>query len=803
MRWWVVLLVGCSDLAPLEPNMCGNGVVDPGEDCDTLDPTDRACVECRSMCTSSAACLEGWSCGTDSVCRRPSGRFEPIGSAAFAPTLGDATIVADVDGDGFDDLVADTGGASISWWRGGSRGLEATEPLGLGVSRLAAGDLDADGRSEIVANSVIQDAQSLSILQESGGKLAITPREGAPTSLPEFTFSALPDPANRIAIGAFEGLGHPIVALHHDGPMLRLSHTTGVRGSGTFVPCVRPLLPASFGPSFPPQVPVIGRARLAEPAELLAVAEFTSGPGSIGIYQDTGVTFEDCALIRTATIAPPANSVLDSSIIHLADVDADGANDLVFSANVGTIVQVAVARGAGDGTFDEARFIDATNAVVAFRYLTMESTCLGILGGVYLAPILTAGDVDGDARADFVGPTGVWIDDQPTAGTDRVWASARIADFNGDGHADVAALGLDENCQVEPEIDLLLGDGQGDFVPHPIFGPVVPHALAVGDFDGDRIADLAVADGEPEFERSSLWIFYGDAGRGLVDQRRIEFEGFVESIAAFRPRGTFHDLAVITANGPRWLTIIKGSSGRVPDAPILLSPSSAIGLAVGPIDLARGDDIFVTSDYVAQFYSGLPAQRPLPDRRVEEDEWLGELLLTVAPGRDPGDRGTLIGVRGDGLVRIRFDAFGRLEPEWLAFGFSDPHTVAARDLDGDDSPEAIIELNGGEPPRIVPHADEGPIVAPVVLELGPRESVYQAKAIQLDIDPEHELVLLVNGQIRLAEWSAQKLQPLPSPNVSASRIEVGDFDGDGFDDILLRDDGLRILRGCPHDDPCE
>jgi hypothetical protein len=64
-----------------------------------------------------------------------------------------------------------------------------------------------------------------------------------------------------------------------------------------------------------------------------------------------------------------------------------------------------------------------------------------------------------------------------------------VADFNGDGKADLAVANAGSNT-----ITVLLGAGNGNFAP-PI-SPAVgtdPVFAAVGDFNGDGVPDLAAA----------------------------------------------------------------------------------------------------------------------------------------------------------------------------------------------------------------------------------------------------------------------------------------------------------------------
>ena len=64
-----------------------------------------------------------------------------------------------------------------------------------------------------------------------------------------------------------------------------------------------------------------------------------------------------------------------------------------------------------------------------------------------------------------------------------------VGDFNGDGKADIAVANTGANS-----VSMLLGNGDGTFQPRTdIALPLTPVALTVGDFNGDGKADLAVA----------------------------------------------------------------------------------------------------------------------------------------------------------------------------------------------------------------------------------------------------------------------------------------------------------------------
>ena len=83
---------------------------------------------------------------------------------------------------------------------------------------------------------------------------------------------------------------------------------------------------------------------------------------------------------------------------------------------------------------------------------------------------------------------------QPTGSPHKVGQNPfalAVGDFNGDGHADLALAN-----EGSDTVAILLGDGSGHFTAAtgpPIAVGENPFGLAVGDFNGDGIADLAVA----------------------------------------------------------------------------------------------------------------------------------------------------------------------------------------------------------------------------------------------------------------------------------------------------------------------
>jgi hypothetical protein len=99
----------CADSGFCRPtaNVCGNLIVEPGEDCDTTNdncgPPTSGRRACRFVCGGGLLCVAGAGCGSDGICRFGTGTY------TLGPVVGtsaDQFGVTDLDGDGVPDLVA-------------------------------------------------------------------------------------------------------------------------------------------------------------------------------------------------------------------------------------------------------------------------------------------------------------------------------------------------------------------------------------------------------------------------------------------------------------------------------------------------------------------------------------------------------------------------------------------------------------------------------------------------------------------------------------------------------------------------
>lgn len=183
--------------------------------------------------------------------------------------------------------------------------------------------------------------------------------------------------------------------------------------------------------------------------------------------------------------------------IATADLDADGDFDLIVGEDGGDI---NVLLGNGDGTFAapaaypgrSARFIAPADVDDdgALDFVTANGE-----GGYDLSLFLGRGD--GTFRDEIRLPgrseSGAGGGPDPKAGV-------TVADFDGDGHQDIASTSV-----ISGRLSLLAGLGDARFAPAGEYSvEYAPEPLVAADFDGDGRPDLAVPTNLPAVPRGSL-----------------------------------------------------------------------------------------------------------------------------------------------------------------------------------------------------------------------------------------------------------------------------------------------------------
>lgn len=211
----------------------------------------------------------------------------------------------------------------------------------------------------------------------------------------------------------------------------------------------------------------------------IAVAGFGSNQVNILLGCTSGAA--NCTNGFLPAVNYPATEPL---AIAAVDVNGDGYLDLLTLNAAGNSVSLLV--GKGDGTFSSAS-CSATGPCATG--IDPSGIAVGnFLGGAKEVDLVVTNS-GSNAISVFFG-NGTNFGAATTYQVGNAPTSAAIADFNGDGFPDIVVTNGQDNT-----ISVLLGNGSGGFLPQTTFAAGnTPISVAIADFNGDKINDLAVAD---------------------------------------------------------------------------------------------------------------------------------------------------------------------------------------------------------------------------------------------------------------------------------------------------------------------
>jgi hypothetical protein len=325
--------------------------------------------------------------------------------------------------------------------------------------------------------------------------------------------------------------------------------------------------------------------------------------------------------------------------IATGDFNGDGIIDLAVANNTGNNVSVLIAKG--DGTF-----------LPAVNY-TLNSSASGV-GNIVTADFNGDGHLDMAIATTFPNSIVLFLGNGDGTFRSPVTvpvlfgaSSIAVGDFNGDGKPDLAVISL-------IGANMLLGNGDGTFKAGAAinldFGTLFP-TMAAADFNGDGKLDLVVANGSTGTV-SNIQVFLGN-GDGTFS-------------------GPVHSAAGIGANS---VSVGDFNGDGKPDLAV-----TVIGCAVcssgfmGSLSvlLGNGDGTFQTP-------VSYPASVNSVSASLADFNGDGKLDIAVASGEEPSGVSLLLG-NGDGTFQSPFFFGAGLDPNFIGTG----------DFNGDGKPDMAV-----------------------------------------------------------------------------------------------------------------
>jgi Big-like domain-containing protein/VCBS repeat protein len=665
----------------------------------------------------------------------------PLQTVAGSPSV---DLVADLDGDGFlDVVVGEPGRLEIFRGRGDGRVRGAiAKPLGGTPLALAAGDVDADGVVDVVA--VTQGIAALRVLKGlGGGQLA------DPVAIP------LASAPRRVVMVDLDKDGdRDLVASLTDGDALAIELNTG---AGAFAAAAN--VPTGTGPieiavadiNVDGKLDVLAANAnnrtmttalgLGNGTFRAPVTRFSPEIGKLLVTAIDADTSPDLVIVDsqldeiaiehgnrdgTFTILTEFASGLPSQTAVAADVDGDAKTDLVL----GGIGTVSVLLGTGTGTFGAAQRLAASAfAGLALVDMNRDGTrdlvttgaglgiVTGLAGGRFLAAPITPR------------PTGFLL---PTS-----------ADLDGDGSSDGVRWDSDKGLSA------VLSNPDGTFHDGPALAHGQPSDGVLGDVDGDGRADLVLTTATG----GAAEVAFGNGTGGFGAAAAI-----AQTTSADAP-------LLVDVDGDGRLDLVLSSTSPASTS-LLLGHGLGTG-AFAPITLV--------------------ATGSRPGRTVAADVDGDGAVDLVSP-----TDGAIEVIRGDGI--------GAFQPP-VPYPLSG--NVLARDFDGDGLPELAVTRGDGT--LAVMHDVAGSYVQTDVYAIAPVfGSLNDIAATDVDGDGTLDLVIATRLGVHVLQgFGDGYFRParnyglvLAAPSVVAAiPFTVGDRDGDGHPDLELSNGvGIVIAR---------
>jgi Ca2+-binding RTX toxin-like protein len=706
------------------------------------------------------------------------------------PTKFYGLAVADVNGDGSDDLIASDGYGDVVTFLSNGDGhfgapIVTATSFDNGYGHVVAGKFNGGGNFDVAVTNSANDAVSI-LLGNRDGTFALSNKDyvvgNDPGAIVTASFNG--DDFADLAVSNYADGTISILSGNGDGTFKPpTTIAAGLNGVSTLVTAdinqdgrpdlvaaadnnskVSVILSNSEGGFF---APVLSNS--SGNINGLAVADF-NGDERLDVAAVSRSNYSVSLLLNANSPSAPFSAPMTTTItglpqfVAVGDLNKDGVNDLVVADKTTSSVEVLL--GNGDGTFAVQGFYSVP------KYPTF--VLIADINGDGNPDIVVASAGTGDVSVLLGNGNGTFqqaIVTHVNAGISYGDHSIAAADFNGDHKLDlVVADGRDG------EISVLYGNGDGNFSAAQAYFPLYSnaevstcadaYAVAAGDLNGDSKPDIVVT----------------DTYNNRVDVFLNSVEGFSSPNVYSVGNGPY-SLALGDLTGDGHLDIVTGNEYSNNISVLLGNGAGGFGaaqnFAVGnsPTDVAIGD---FTGDGIPDIATVSHAAVTSPGP-VTPSFSLQNQTLSVLAGN------------GDGTFQL---------PQFIA-NVPGSYTVTPADLTGDGKTDLVTA--GGYSGLVSTFLNTTPTATsntvPTTVAVGNHPDAVVIARINGDTIPDLVVanynsntveVLLGNGDGSFQSPLTFKVANGPTA------VAVADINGDGIPDIIVASAGsdeLTVLLG--------
>jgi hypothetical protein len=523
-------------------------------------------------------------------------------------------------------------------------------------------------------------------------------------------------------------------------------------------------------------------------------------------------------LAATTTISCTANSIV------LADLNKDSRLDAVVTCNEGT---VAVLGGKGDGTFSAATTYAVANAAkaiaadlnadgypdlaVAMNSGNNTSTLAVLLntgtgpiafssptvyGGITGSAYLLIGDLNNDGKPDVIaglrpgifqaGAGGTFYGNgdgtfKPEIYVSGMYNNVALADFDGDGHTDIAAVN-NSNSSIAFGTSVLVTYGNNARIGQQIDTPLPVVSIQPADINGDGHPDLVLVGSTTTVlindGLGSLTIMHSYATPGSFYTSRKGAGGL--DFVFTTPRGfyTLHGDGKGNFDGiPNYFLSDTGTSADINKDGLTDLVTYRPGVGPAYTVVARGDGSF------AQYRSTFGWGGSLPTIADGDGDGLLDLIAFTTPGQTAlmWSKGSPDGTFTPKPPSMNLNITGVTSAVPADFNQDGKLDVALSYLDTTTNTSGLM---------IFPGNGDGAVVTPGILVAS--SNAVQAKALAADLNQDGKLDLLWNGNAYINKGNTQ-FTALALP-AQGTPLAAADLNGDNIADVII-DNAIYAGKG--------